>query len=380
VKHNFLILSFILIIAVSGCSVEIPASPSPVSSIPAFSATPQPTENAIPITVIPGRTPTAIAVPTPVPLSVTWSGLNLTGKLLYNTFDSTLITPEIHLLDLTTGARQLIFHFPNRSWTDAVVVSPDGKTLLLSYSPPSTEPYGGQQSIYAMPLDASKPPQLLVIPPSEQDQYSQPEWSPDGKTLYFAHINYESMQTYDIMRMAYPDGTPEKFVEHAYWPRPSLDGQYFLYVSLDPDSGINHLFIANADGSDAHEVPVSGLPVPQVIDVPMLSPDNKTILFSSPDGIQAFRSNWFDKLLGVQRVYADGTLPSDWWSVPVSGGTAKSLTQIHALALYGVYSPDRNFVASYSSNGIFVMRPDGTELAMIVNDIGGALGTVNWIP
>jgi len=360
--------------------VEIPVSPIPVSSSTASSATPQPSEIAIPITVIPGRTSTAIDVPTPGPLPVTWAGLNLTAKLLYNTFDSTQITPEIDLLDLTTGVRQLIFHFPNRSWIDAVVISPDNKTLLISYSPPSTEPYGGQESIYTMPLDASSPPQLLVIPPSKQDQYSQPEWSPDGKTIYFAHTNYQTMQTYEIMRMAYPKGTPEKFVDHAYWPRPSLYGMHFLYVSFDLDTGTNHLFIANTDDSETHEVPISGLPVPQVIDVPMLSPDNKTILFSSPDGMQSVRPNWFDKLAGVQTVYADGTIPSDWWSVPVAGGRAKSLTQIQTLALYGVYSPDGKYVASYSSDGIFVMKPDGTELIMIVSDIEGALGTVNWIP
>jgi len=385
VKQYFVFLLVVLLVAASGCSVEIPVSQVPVSSALPPSAMPPPTELAIPIPIIPGRTPTAItptanAISTPAPLPVTWAGLNLSGKLLYNTYDSTLVTPEIHLLDLTTGARQIIFHFPNRSWIDAAVVSPDGKTLLLSYSPPSTDPYGGQGSIYSMPLDASTPPQLLVIPPSKQDQYSQPEWSPDGKTIYFVHINYQSMQTYDIMRMAYPDGKPETFVAHAYWPRPSLDGQHFLYVSLDPDSGINHLMVANADGSEAHEVPINELPVPQVIDVPMLSPDNKLILFSSPDGIQASRPGWVDRLLGVQLAHADGTLPSDWWSVPVAGGRAKSLTQIHALALYGVYSPNGNFVASYSSNGIFIMRPDGTELTMIVSDIGGALGTVNWLP
>jgi Tol biopolymer transport system component len=319
-------------------------------------------------------------VPTLAPLPVTWAGLDLTGKLLYNTFDITQLTSEIHLLDLTTGERQLVFHFPYRSWIDAVAVSPDQETLLISYSPPPTDPYGGQGSIYTMPIDASTAPQILVIPPSKSDQYLQPEWSPDGKTLYFAHINYQTMQTYDIMRMAYPNGQPETFIQHAYWPRPSIDGLHFLYVALDPDSGVNHLMIANTDGSETHEVPINGLPVPQVIDVPMLSPDNKTILFSSPDGILEFHPNWIDRLFGVQNVYADGTLPSDWWSVPVSGGEAKSLTQLHTLALYGVYSPDGNFVASYSSDGIFIMKPDGTELTMIVSDIGGSLGTVNWIP
>jgi Tol biopolymer transport system component len=241
-------------------------------------------------------------------------------------------------------------------------------------------PYGGQESIYTMPVDASSAPQLLVIPPSDQDQYSQPVWSPDGKYIYFAHINYATMATYEIMRMAYPSGKPEKFIDYAYWPRVSLDGQHFVFVAFDADTGQNHLFLANADGSGAHEVQISGLPVPQIIDVPMVSPDNRSILFSSPDGYRSFGPGWIDKVFGVQVAHADGSLPSDWWSVPISGGAAKSLTQIQSLALYGVYSPDQKFVASYSASGIFVMKPDGTNLTMVVSDIGGIVGSVNWLP
>jgi Tol biopolymer transport system component len=231
-----------------------------------------------------------------------------------------------------------------------------------------------------MPLDASRPPELFVKPPSSADQYSQPEWSPFGDYIYFAHLNYDTMATYEIMRMAYPDGKPEKLIDQAYWPRLSFDGTRLVYVALDPDTGRNQLSLANPDGSDAHPVLVRGLPVPQIIDVPMISPDNQSILFSSPDGLSAFEPNWIDKLLGVQTALADGSLPSDWWSVPISGGKATRLTQIQSLALYGVYSPDRKYIASYSADGIFVMRPDGTEITKIVKDIGGIVGTVNWLP
>jgi hypothetical protein len=37
-------------------------------------------------------------------------------------------------------------------------------------------------------------------------------------------------------------------------------------------------------------------------------------------------------------------------------------------------------MASYSGNGIFVMKPDGTQLTTLVSDMGGLAGTVNWIP
>ena len=316
----------------------------------------------------------------PARSSVPWANLKLTGTLVYNAADNTTAKVSVQSLDLATGNVVTIFQVPQRGWVDAVAVSPDDKTLLLSYSPPTEAPYGGQGSIYSMPLDGSKPPQLLVIPGDNQDLFFQPAWSPDGKYLYFAHINYQSMTIYEIMRMAYPDGKPQKLIDHAYWPRISEDSTLLVYVGIERQTGKNQLMIAKLDGTDAHQVPLHGLPVPSVIDTPMFSPDNQTILFSSPVGIKALAPNWFDRLSGVQIALADGSLPSDWWSIPVTGGTPKQLTNVQSLALYGVFSPDHKHIASYSTDGIFVMRPDGSELTVVVPDVGGIPGAVSWIP
>jgi Tol biopolymer transport system component len=310
----------------------------------------------------------------------TWGNLTLTGKLVYNAANNTTSRVSVQSLNLKTGDIVTIFQVPQRGWVDAVAVSPDRKTLILSYSPPMEVPYGGQTSLYRMPLDGSEPPQLLITPQNGEDQYFQPTWSPDGKYIYLAHINYESMRSYEIMRMVYPDGKPEQLIDHAYWPRVSDDNALLVYVALEPQSGKNQLSFANVDGTDPHQVPVKDLPVPSVIDTPMFSPDNQTILFSSPLGIKASAPRLFDKLLGVQVALANGSLPSDWWSVPMLGGTPTQITNIQSYSLFGVFSPDNKYIASYSLNGIFVMKPDGTELTIIVNDVGGIPGTVNWIP
>lgn len=363
-KHCFFSIFFIFVLALYGCSVE--NNPGPITAQPLTSA-PERIANVIP-------TPTAGKVP------ITWAGLNLTGRLVYIAADSTFTTGDIQSLDLATGELQTLFQYPVGAWSDAVVASPDNKTLILAYLPPKGGvPYGGQESLYELPLDVSEPPQLLFTSPASDDGYSQPQWSPDGKYIYLVHIKYQTVATYEVMRMIYPNGKLEKLIDHAYWPRVSFDGKQLVFVSIDPDTGANKLFLANADGSDAHQIQVGDLPV-QIIDVPMISPDNQSILFSSPDGLSTSMPNWIDKLLGVQVALADGSLPSDWWSVPISGGKAKQLTRIQSLALYGVYSPDRKFIASYSANGIFVMRPDGTELTMVVSDVGGIVGTVSWIP
>ena len=66
--------------------------------------------------------------------------------------------------------------------------------------------------------------------------------------------------------------------------------------------------------------------------------------------------------------------------MPIGGGTPTQLTQLAVAGLYGSLSPDGQYMASYSGNGIFVMKPDGTQLTTLVSDMGGLAGTVNWMP
>ena len=344
-KFRFFLTCLVLALAIYGCSTEITSTPVPASSG-----------------------------------SVAWSALNLTGRLVYNAADNNTGTLSVQSLDLTTGDLHTIFELPKVSWSDAVAVSPDGKTSVMAYSALISAPYGGQQTLYSTLLAGSEPPALLIAPPTGNDRYYQPVWSPDGKYVYFTHVNEEAMATYEIMRLAYPNGSPQTLVQDAFWPRIADDGVRLVYVARDPQTGKNQLFLANADGSDAHQVPLSDLPVPDIIDTPMISPDNQSILFGSPDGPISFEPNWIDRMLDVQVAFANGSLPSDWWSVPIAGGTVTRLTQLQAMSLYGVYSPDRKYIVSYSLGGIFVMRPDGTQVTMVVNDVGGTAGTVSWIP
>ena len=63
-----------------------------------------------------------------------------------------------------------------------------------------------------------------ISTPTLDDHYVQAEWSPDGKYIYYAHYNSNDPPdaqlnpAYDIFRMSYPDGQPEKIADHAFWP------------------------------------------------------------------------------------------------------------------------------------------------------------------
>jgi hypothetical protein len=56
------------------------------------------------------------------------------------------------------------------------------------------------------------------------------------------------------------------------------------------------------------------------------------------------------------------------------------LTNLQTLGLFANRSPDNQFLASYSLNGIFVMRPDGTQLTQMLPNPQSVPGTVYWIP
>jgi Tol biopolymer transport system component len=148
---------------------------------------------------------------------------------------------------------------------------------------------------------------------------------------------------------------------------------------MDPAAGTNKIFLANADGRNAQEVTLSGAWTPDIIDAPIFSPDGQSILFSAPSPPQTSAPRWVEKLLGIQVAEAH-SIPSDWWSVPLTGGIVTRLTNIRATGLFASISPDKRYLASYSGSGLFVMNPDGTNLTLLISDMGGIPGTLNWIP
>jgi len=358
----------VIILSLTSCSIDL-SQPVPATS---------PTRNSITVS-----TPSSSQSDSTRP--VTWAGLNLTGKLVYSRVSSSddVSALSMETLDLVTGEIKKIFTAPEDGWIYYSTVSPDGKQLIISYVPPSANNPSHNQALYTLPMDGSTPPKLMVMPPTDSDQYIQVEWSPDGKYLYFVHNNYETQPanqifpSYQIFRMTYPDGQPAQIADNAFWPRISPDSSKMVYVSLDPVGGKSELFLANADGTNAQAIKTDGLPDQGVKDAPVIAPDGQSIIFSAPSPEQSYQPNWLDQLMGVQIVKAH-SLPSDWWSVPMTGGEVTRLTQIQATSLFGKMLPDKKHLVSFSMQGLFVMDLDGSNLTSLIPDPGGS--TVDWLP
>lgn len=369
-KKNFSRVFYLLIIiSLMGCTIDV--SQPPTATLPV--------NNNIPDIATETKSPSDST------RSVTWAALNLTGHLVYSRLSSSddISALSIETMDLATGEIKKIFTAPEDAWVYYSSVSPDGKQLIISYVPPSSINPSRNQALYGLPMDGSSPPQLVITPPTEYDQYVQAEWSPDGKYLYYVYNNYNTQTTdqiypsYKIFRMEYPHGQPEQIVDNAFWPRISPDSSKLVYVSLDPVSGASELFLANADGTNAQVIKLSDSQNEGIKDAPVFSPDGQSIIFSAPSPAQSYQPNWFDKLTGVQIVKAH-SIPSDWWSVPITGGEPTRLTQIQSTNLFASMAPDKKHLVSFSMQGLFVMELDGSNLTSLIPDQGGS--TVNWLP
>jgi Tol biopolymer transport system component len=364
-------LAVILCLMLLGCSLDV-SQPSTPTSSPQNQAT------------INNSTLSTSKIP------VTWSSLNLTGYLIYISggLDGSNPYLRIQSLDLASGDITTIFDAPKYSWIYFATVSSDAKQIVMAYSPPAEE--GGplpHQRLYAIPLDGTAQPQQIFTPPTEDDEYLQPQFSQDGKYLYFVHVNYQLPFTmagqqfpiYEVCRMKYPNGQLEKIADQAFWPRPSADSSRLVYISYDAITGNNRLFLANMDGTIPKQVTLSGASLLQILDAPLFAPDNRSILFSAVNPTQTSAPGWLEKILGIT-VASAHTIPSDWWVVPVEGGMPIRITQLSTVGLFASVSPDGKHIASHSGSGIFVMNVDGTELTMLIKDTGGIVGTVSWVP
>ncbi len=307
--------------------------------------------------------------------------LQLSGRLVF--LRQLADGQALMALDMGVGKVETAFQAPPYAWITGATVAQGRNEYLLAYAPPPGE--GGAQSGYTelsqLPIGGTEL-QLAVGRTKEKQAFSAPQWSLDGRYIYFNYYEVKGEgQTeahYSVGRQAFPDGEPEILVENAIWPRLSSDGSRLVYVTLVPGVEENGLFILNL--LDEGSVPLQ-IVLPEelpIVDAPLFSPDGEMIYFSAQSPDAAPPLSWLERLAGVQVARAHN-VPSDWWRVPLAGGEPERLTEIFQSGLYGAFSPDGEHLAFISSAGLHVMPADGGEVLTVI-EAPDFYGTLDWIP
>jgi len=311
-------------------------------------------------------------------ITLPWVNLNLSGQLVFLAFSRD--EQQLVQLDLASGAQTTLFVAPDQSWISDGAVSPDGTHIVMTYIPP---PAAGQTpltspGLYVMPLDGAGSPLPLMQPVDGNEAYFTPVWSPDGNSIYYSHLVYRGdnsfVTEYTIERLAYPAGQPEVLIEDGLWPSVSPDGLKLAYLAFDPASLATTLSLADVNGSNAAAL-LSSDAFP-IVDSHFFSPDGRQVIFSAVTEEPASKRSILEQLLGIQTARAHN-IPSDWWRVSTAGGQPERLTQISRVGLFGTFAPDGRFIAFEDSTGLYVMKPDGSDIFQLL-DIP-ASGVLAWV-
>ena len=118
-------------------------------------------------------------------------------------------------------------------------ISPDGKTLAYVGSEAVGTDLFGRSDVYTIPAAGGVDVQLTDTPAPDDG----PEYSPDGKWIYFnSELNAKSKGHSQIYRMK-PDGAGIEQLTHDgrvnFFPHPSPDGKWMVYLSF-PAGTIKH--------------------------------------------------------------------------------------------------------------------------------------------
>ena len=163
-------------------------------------------------------------------------------------------------------------------------VSPDGKTLAFvgerSVGPDNKPDY----DIYTVPIGGGTETRLTTAPGLDDG----PEYSPDGKYIYFNSFRTGRMQ---IWRMRADGSQPEQITSDAYanwFPHLSPDGRWMLFISYLEDQKTAHpadkavmlrLMDTKKPGQFRELARFTG--GQGTINVPCWSPDSKSFAFVS---------------------------------------------------------------------------------------------------
>jgi TolB protein len=215
--------------------------------------------------------------------------------LAYVSFESKLSGVYVQLV--RTGERRLVS--ARAGINGAPAWSPDGHKLALTLGGSS-----GNPDIYVLDLTSQNLTRLTDDPAID----TEPEWAPDGRSLYFTSDRAGSPQIYQIGASG---GRPKRITFEGNYnarPRVSADGTELAMVTLD-GSGYHVAVQDLANGT------VRVLSHGRLDESPSFAPNGATLLYSQREGAArgSLATVSVDGLTGLRLKAAQGSVGEPAW-------------------------------------------------------------------
>jgi Tol biopolymer transport system component len=224
--------------------------------------------------------------------------------------------------------------------------SPDGRQIVFRSQ------RDGNDEIYVMKADGNRPRNLTHEPATDWG----PEWSADGRWIAFNSGRDSSRDLHGFVmdiEGGHLRSLGDLFVEYPSW---SPDGKRITFMSQtwEAAGGNYEIFVMNSDGSGVTRltnfIGDDGWPA--------WSPDGTRIAFSSiRDDCRFSDDKDCEKTGDVGEFHTLYTMNAD----------GSDLTRVSKVfGQFPVWSPDGGYIAfTPAPEGIYVMRPDGSDLTLI---------------
>jgi Tol biopolymer transport system component len=229
--------------------------------------------------------------------------------------------------------------------------SPDGSRIVFRSQ------RDGNDEIYVMNADGSEPRNITNEPEVDWG----PEWSPDGRWIAFNSARDSHRDLHGFVTD--PSGKQlrrlrdDVFIEYPAW---SPDGTRIAFMSQtwEGAGGNYEIFVMNADGTGVTQL----TDVPGDDGWPAWSPDGTRIAFSS------IRDDC--RLSNAPDCKDSGDI-GEFHTLYVMNADGSNLHRVSdVFGQFPVWSPDGRYIAfTPAPEGIYVMRPDGSDLTLI--PVGG---------
>jgi Tol biopolymer transport system component len=275
---------------------------------------------------------------------------SLTGRIVFDNFE------DIYVMNADGTNVQQLTNNPGPEFDP--MWSPDGKRIVYR---DSRRGPNQDDEIYLMNADGSGQTNLTNNPANDWGA----AWSPDGTWIAFNSTRAGDIPQLFVMN-ADGSGVEQLTEQEAEYPAWSPDGSQIVFMSSIPDYEI---YVMNADGSGLTRLTNA----PGEDGWPAWSPDGKQIVFESArDDCSISNRPDCGRSGDIGPFF-------DLWIMNADGSGQTRLTQISGQ--FSAWSPDGRYIVFNSLGGLYVMRPDGSDITHLpISGVGGDLLFADWKP